>query len=97
MSKFLDLLLSGEEINCDLIIGGTDMPASFVWYEDCKITDYGIEKYKAIMEADYTRLQNGNIEIHCDNYELGESFCLAAAGYIGEAEFDKIFGEEEVI
>lgn len=95
MNKFLDLLRSGEEIDCDLIIGGADMPASFVWDEDCKITDYGIEKYKAIMDAEYTKLGNGNIKIHCDDDELGESFCLAAAGYIGEKEYVRIFGEEK--
>ena len=89
MNKFLDLLRSGEDIDCDLIIGGADMPATFVWDEECKITDYGIEKYKAIMEARYSRLVNGNIVIHC------ESFCLAAAGYIGEKEYARIFGEEE--
>ncbi|MBU7006322.1 hypothetical protein [Phosphitispora fastidiosa] len=71
------------------------MPASFVWDEDCKITDYGIEKYKAIMEAEYTRLQNGNIEIHCDDENLGEHFCMAAAGYIGTTEYEKIFGTDE--
>lgn len=95
MSKFLDLLRSSEELDCDLIIGGCDMPASFVWYEDCKITEYGIEKYKPIMEAEYTRLKNGNIEIHCDDEKLGEQFCWAAAGYIGESEYNRIFGEEE--
>ncbi|MDD3231448.1 MAG: hypothetical protein PHE09_19885 [Oscillospiraceae bacterium] len=95
MSKFLDLLRSGEEIDCDLIIGGADMPASFVWYEDCKITDYGIEKYKPIMEAEYTRLESGNIEIHCDDDRLGENFCMAAAGYIGETEYEKTFGSDE--
>lgn len=94
MSQFLDLLRSGEEIDCDLVIGGVDMPASFVWNEDSKITDYGVEKYKAIMEATYTKLPNGNIEIHCDDDELGESFCWAAAGYIGTSEYTRIFGEE---
>ncbi len=94
MSKFLDLLRSGEELDCDLIIGGSEMPASFVWYEDSIITDYGVEKFKPIMEAEYTRLKNGNIEIHCDDYKLGERFCLAAAGYIGETKYEKIFGTE---
>lgn len=95
MSKFLDLLRSGKEIDCDLIIGNADMPASFVWDEDCKITEYGIEKFKEIMDADYTELPNGNIEIHCDNDALGEIFCLAAAGYIGETEFSKMFEEDK--
>ena len=93
MSKFLDLLRSREEIDCDLIIGDCDMPATFVWSDDSKITDYGVEKYKPIMEAEFTRLENGNIEIHCDNEILGEQFCWAAAGYIGENEYNRIFGD----
>jgi len=97
MSKFLDLLRSGEEIDCDLVIGGVDTPATFVWDEGCHITDYGVERFKPIMNAEYTRLKNGNIEIHCDNDKLGKEFCLAAAGYIGEKEYDRLFGNEEEI
>ena len=90
---FLDLLRSGGEIDCDLIIGGADMSATFVWDKENSITDYGVEKFKAVLTAEYTKLPNGNIEIHCDDYELGEEFVLAAAGYIGTTEFAKIFGE----
>lgn len=90
---FLDLLRSGEEIDCDLIIGDSDMPASFVWDSECKITDYGVERFKPIMISPYEKLPNGNIEIYCDSYKLGEVFTLAAAGYIGQSEYNKIFGE----
>lgn len=60
---FLDLLCSGEDIDCELIIGDCDMPASFVWDEDCHITGQGIKKYRHIMEAEFTKLENGNKEI----------------------------------
>lgn len=93
MSTFLDLLRSGEELDCDLIIGNCDMPASFVWFEDNIITDYGVNIYRPIMEAEYTRLENRNIEIHCNDDKLGRKFCMAAAGYIGESEYEKIFGD----
>lgn len=92
---FLDLLRSGIDLDCDLIIGNVDMPATFIWNEDSKITEYGVERFKPIMEARYTKLPNGNIEIHCDNDKLGEDFCLAAAGYIGTREHTRIFGDEE--
>ena len=82
MAKFLDMLQSGEYIDCDLIIGGCDMPASFVWDEDSTITDYGIEVFP-----------NGNIEVLCDDYRLGERFVMAVAGYVGNSEFMKLFGE----
>ncbi len=51
--KFLDLLRSGSELECNLIISDWDMPAIFVWKRDSKITDYGIEKYRPIMEAEF--------------------------------------------
>lgn len=44
------------------------------------------------MEAEYTELKNGNLEIHCDDEKLGEKFCLAAAGYINNNEYRRIFG-----
>jgi hypothetical protein len=93
--NFLELLLSKPDLDCDLIIGGADMPASFVWDENNRITEYGINKYRPILEAEYTMLKNGNIEIHCDDDELGEDFCLAAAGHIPLSEYKKIFGEDE--
>lgn len=91
---FLEFLRSKPDIDVDLIIGNRSMPASFVWGEDNIITEYGVEKYRPLMEAEYTVLANGNIEIHCDNYKLGEDFCMAAAGYIGITEYNKIFGNQ---
>ena len=93
-NTFLDLLRSGRSFECELIIGNADMPATFVWDEDSRITDYGAEYYAAIMEAPYKLLDNGNIEIFCDDYELGEHFTLAAAGEIGCSEYDELFGDQ---
>ena len=88
---FLDLLQSGIPFEADLNIGGCDMPATFCWDEHCRITDYGITQFRPILEAAYTRLSNGNIEIHCDDDQLGEHFTLAAAGFIGEQEYARLF------
>lgn len=93
MDTFLELLRNNEYIDCELIVGGCEMPATFIWDEDSTITDYGIEKFKDLMESKFTRLLNGNIEIHCDNSKIGKDFCWAVAGYIGESESIKIFGE----
>lgn len=90
---FLELLRSGQEFDCELIIGDVDMPASFVWSEGCIITDYGIETFRAIMDAEAKILENGNIEVLCDDWRMGEFFAFAAAGYIGIVESEKIFGD----
>ncbi len=91
--RFIDLLRSGREFDCEIIVDNSDTSASFVWDESCKITPYGEEKFKEILEAEYTILPNGNIEIHSDNFDLGEYFVLAAAGYISNSEYIKLFGE----
>lgn len=91
MAKFIDLLKSGKEMDCELIIGDVDMPASFVWDSDSHITDYGIERYKPILEAEYSELEDNCIEVHCEDWELGEEFCLAAAGHINNSEFERLF------
>ena len=91
---FLELLESGAELDCDLIIGDADMPATFVWNEDSRISRYGIEKYRPLMDAPIRRLPGGNIELLCDDDVLGEEFCLAAAGYISEREYNRIFSSD---
>ncbi len=97
MSIFIELLRSGRELECELIIGDADMPATFVWDPtiggvSLEVTDYCYNKYRPIMDAEYDELPNGNIEIHCDDWKLGEAFTMAAAGYTGVEEFEKLFG-----
>lgn len=92
MSTFLDLLKKREDIDTELIIGDCDMPASFVWNDDMFFTEYAIGKYGAILNAEYRMIGNGNIEIFCDDYNLGERFVYAVAGYVSETEYDKLIG-----
>lgn len=96
-SAFLNFLESGIDIDLELIVGGAEMPASFVWDEACRLTEYGKELFHDLLASQYQVLPNGNIEIFCDNYRLGEAFCLAAAGYISQEEYDKIFCSTENI
>lgn len=91
---FLELLESGQELDCGLMIGDVDMPASFVWTTDSRISEYGIEKCRPLMDAPIRRLPDGSIELLCDDWQLGEEFCLAAAGYIRETEYQRIFEME---
>lgn len=92
MSKFADFL-KGNELDCELIIGGVDMPATFVWDGACLVTDYCMEKFRPIMESEYQVLPNGNVEVFCEDWRLGEYFCYAVAGYISVSEYNKLFGE----
>lgn len=92
---FLDFLRARshmeEDLECELIIGGSDMPATFNWSNEIHITPYGAERFRAIMEGPYEILLGGNIEIFCDDDTLGEDFVLAVAGYIGENEYNRMF------
>ena len=89
---FGDLLNSGVRLDCELIIGNSDMPATLVW-GDYRVTEYGWQHFKPIMESAFKILKNGNIEVFCDDYNLGEEFALSAAGAVGNKEFDRLFEE----
>lgn len=89
--KFKDVLLSGEEIDCELIVGDSEMPASFVWNEDSTITEYGKKVFEKLLEAEIKRLDNGNIETFCNDVRLGTKFVTSVAGYIAESEYNKLF------
>jgi len=89
--KFLDILMSGDYLDCDLIVGDCEMPATLVWNEDSTITDYGKEFYSKLLNSNATILENGNIEVDCEDDNLGTHFVLAAAGYISVAEYKRLF------
>ena len=93
---FLEYLDRTHTLDCDLIIGGTEMPATFVWDENFRLTACGMEYYAELLQSPYKLLDNGNIEILCDNYELGEHFTLAAAGHIGTSGHNKLFAESSL-
>ena len=89
--KFIDYLNAVNEIDCDLIIGDVDMPYSFVWDKNCGFTEYGKNEFKEILDSEITIYKNGNIEIHYNDYEKGEYFTAACAGFIGVSEYDRLF------
>ena len=89
--SFLDLLQSGMELDCGLIIGDADMPADLVWDGGIGISEYGQELFRPILQAPYCWLENGTLEVLCSDWKLGERFSLAAAGYIGKKEYHRIF------
>jgi hypothetical protein len=93
---FLDLLRSNQELDCDLIIGGAEMPATFVWDGESPLTEFGTIFYAELLESPYKIFPHGNIEVFCDNEKLGEHFTLASAGHIGIKEYRKLFGHMEL-
>lgn len=93
---FGELLNSNQAFDCELIIGDVDMPASFVWNAESRITPYGCDYFKPLMACSYELLENGNISIaDCDEV-MGEKFALACAGYISKSESKKMFVEIEL-
>ncbi len=92
--RFIDLLKMSEYLDCELIIGDCEMPVGFLWDKDSRITEAGYLKFKSLMDACYDVLDNGNIEVFCDDYDLGEIFVYAAAGYINEFDFITYFNGE---
>lgn len=93
--SFIDLLNSDREFDCSLVIGDVDMPADLVWDKTSRITDYGAELFKDLMQAEavYNDETNCIIVYNGDDYEIGEQFAWLAAGYCNEEEYKKIFIE----
>lgn len=93
LKTFGALLNSNQAFDCELIIGDVDMPASFVWNAESRITPYGCDYFKPLMACSYELLENGNISIADCNEVTGEKFTMACAGYISTSEFNKMFSE----
>ena len=93
---FLDLLRSGKELDCSLIIGGAEMPADLVWSSESRMTLHGNLIYLQLLGAPYELLPNGNYVIHCDNEEMGIDFCQSAAGYTGNMRYQSLFCDNEL-
>lgn len=89
--KFIDVLMRGIHLDCDLTIDGWEMPASFVWNEDSTISEYCKEVFGKLLDSEAVLLENGNISIMCDDAALGKKFVLSAAGYISNLEYEKLF------
>ena len=94
--KFYELLNSGKEFDCPMVIGGVEMECDLVWNPESRITEYGIKKFEKIMYEDCVFNEDKNyIEVMGDEDEIGSSFALASAGYIADSEYQKIFIETD--
>ena len=95
--KFIDYINERikDEKEFDAVIGDVDMPVTLGFCDDWVITDYCKEKYGELFKSEIIILQTDDyvdtIEVLYDNDEIGEQFCWAVAGYIGETEWDKLF------
>lgn len=85
-----------EEFDFDSIIGDVDMPATFCSYDEMKITDYCMEKYGDLLNSEVKELYSTSdyyktIEVFYNNDKVGRDFIYAAAGYIDDYEYKKLF------
>lgn len=91
-----------NEKEFDAVIGDIDMPATFCFSSDWKITEYCKQKYNGLLNSEITVHEDPTgycttcVEVAFDDEETGESFCYAVAGYISEGEWEKLFIEGEV-
>ena len=96
--KYIEEIIK-DEGEFDAVIGDVDMPATFCFNSDWKITDYCKQKYgdllnsEIIVHKDPTGYYTTSVEVLYDNEEIGEQFCWAVAGYISEGEWEMLFME----
>ena len=88
---FGGLLRTHPDIDCEVIVDGQDMEASFVWDSKLSFTAECEAEYKSLLESEYEALPNGNIEIFTSNYDEAERFFYSVAGYCSEKEYDRMF------
>lgn len=86
-----------KDLEFDAVIGDVDMPCTFGFCDDMKITNYCMEKYGDLLNSscevtvDSTGRYTDVVIVDYDNYEKGESFSYAVAGYISETEYKRLF------
>lgn len=90
--EFINEHLIKNQEEYDAIIGNVDMPATLGMCSTWVITDYCKEQYGDLLNSNCKIISGSLVEVFFDNYKKGEKFCVSMAGYIGEKEFDKLFG-----
>ena len=93
-----------ENLEFDAIIGDVDVPATYCFNDDWKITDYCKQKYGELLNSEI-KLHEGNsvlgytdvVEVFYDDEEMGRQFTMAVAGYVSESEWNRLFIEGEAI
>lgn len=95
---FYDLLCSGQELNCGLIINNIEMPAPFAWDGKSPFTVHGIEYFGALLESPYKIQSDGKIRVYSDEHELGYYFTYVASLAMKGAKWrpGRFFGHMEL-
>ena len=94
--EYIELCIA-KDLEFDAIIGDVEMPATFCFCDNMKITDYCMEKYGDLLNsecevtADPIGRQTEIVEVFYDDDEKGERFTWAVAGYIADSEYKKLF------
>lgn len=81
-----------NELEFDCIIGDVDMPCTLCWSKTDKIGSALLVEYGELLDSEINFLDDGVIEVLYDDYEVGEAFCWAQAGYIPESTYRAFFG-----
>lgn len=88
---FGEYLSTCGDIDLELIIGGVESECAFVWYSgQMSFTEFGKTHYAAILSAQCNVLENGNIEVLCDDEELGTDFQLTIAGFCSDSFYKSV-------
>ena len=98
--KFIDYMkfCIAHDLEFDANIGNRDMPCTFGFTDDTKFTKYCMKKYGDLLNSmcevkyDPTGRHTDTVIVDYDDYEKGEQFTWALAGYIADSEWNKLFG-----
>lgn len=97
--KFIEYLkfCIAHDLEFDAVIGDVDMPATFSFCDDMKFTEYCMDKYGDLLNSDcevkydLSGRSTDAVIVDYDDYEKGEAFTWAIAGYVSDTEYEKLF------
>lgn len=97
--KFVDYInvCIKKDMEFDAVIGDVEMPATFSFIDDMEITSYCMNKYGDLLNSecdlkvDPTGRYTDVVNVDYEDYELGERFTYAVAGYISPTEYNLLF------
>lgn len=95
MPTLESLLDATLEMEWDIYVGDTAMPATLVWDQTTtQLTAEARSYFKELLQAKVEINRENKLYVWCDNHRLGEEFTLCLAGYCPTSRYTELFGTE---
>lgn len=95
MPTLESLLDATLEMEWDIYVGDTFMPATLVWDQTTtQLTAEARSYFKELLQSKVEINYEDKLYVWCDNHRLGEEFVRSLAGYCPTSRYNELFGTE---